>query len=93
MTTNILSPHWRGLRANPIDPETMPFKVAEAPVFDSCDGCLFVGQRTKVCNQAGAIALAAGGFDCESLLPNGCSLIYVADVHDPRQIDLLKEIK
>ncbi len=92
MTTNILSPHWRGLRAPAIDPDTTPFKVAEAPQQGECTGCLFDDQRFTVCNRACEIAVAAGGLDCESPLPNGRPLIYVADLRDPRQLDLLKEI-
>lgn len=89
MTTNILNPHWRGLRAPAIDPAAIKFAVAEAPVFADCEGCLFIDQSEAVCRRACEIAVAAGGIDCDDPLPNGRSLVYVAAKVDPRQLDLI----
>lgn len=93
MTTNILNPHWRGLRAAPIDLDTVLFGAAEAPVFSDCEGCMFIHQSAAVCIRACEIAVAAGGIQCESPLPNGRSLVYVPAKVDPRQMDLIKEQK
>jgi len=93
MTTSILSPKWRGERAEPIDPDAIRFTAQESPSMDidtGCDGCLFASQR-EVCARANEIAVAAGLPDCEDLAPSGHDYIYVLDTSDPRQIDLLKE--
>lgn len=88
MTTNILSPNWRGERAAPIDPDAVKFDVAEAKVFADCEGCMFIGQSTAVCRRACDIAVAAGGIDCDYPLPNGRSLVYVLRRVNPRQLEL-----
>lgn len=92
MTTNILNPHWRGLRAPRIDPDAVKFKVVEAPVFADCEGCMFIDQETDVCQRACDIAVAAGGIDCDDPLPNGRSLIYVEIKPNPRQLDLIENL-
>lgn len=89
MTLNHLSPNWRGNHADPIDPDAIRFGVAPAPVFADCTGCVFMGQRTSVCERASEIARAAGGIDCDDPMPNGRSVIYVLTEADPRQLDLL----
>ena len=91
MTTNILSPHWEGDTASPIDPDTIRIKAVQAPVFGECDGCLFIGQRSAVCNRANAIAMAAGDPDCDPVLPGRRSVIYVLDKSDPRQMPLIEK--
>ncbi len=91
MTTNILSPHWEGDTASPIDPDTIRIKAVQAPVFGECDGCLFIGQRSAVCNRANAIAMAAGDPDCDQVLPRRRSVIYVLDKSDPRQMPLIEK--
>lgn len=92
MTTNILSPTWAGQTAAPIDPTTIRFKAIQAPVFGECDGCLFIGQRSSVCNRASAIATAAGAPDCDQVLAGPRrTVIYVADDSDPRQMALLEQ--
>jgi hypothetical protein len=88
MTTNILSPHWTGDTAAPVNPETIRFTAAQAPHFRECDGCLFVSQRASVCSQASAIAVAAGHPDCDDVLPGRRTVIYVLDRSDPRQMPL-----
>ena len=91
MTTNILSPNWEGDTASPIDPDTIRIKAVQAPVFCECDGCLFIGQRSAVCNRANAIAMAAGDPDCDQVLPGCRSVIYVLDKSDPRQMPLIEK--
>lgn len=83
---------WLGRRGPPIDPDAVQFKVAQAPVYADCQGCMFLGQSSAVCRRASAIAVAAGGIDCDDPLPNGHSLVYVAAKADPRQLDLIKNI-
>lgn len=91
MTLNTLSDKWEGDTAEPIDPAAIRFKAAPAPVYADCHGCIFIGQRTAVCRQASAIAVAAGQIDCDEPWPMGGSAIYVKDGSDPRQMDLLSE--
>jgi len=73
----------------PINPDAISFGIEQAPVIGECDGCMFSGQLSPVCNRAGEIAKAAGGFDCEDRLPNGHGIIYVRLVADQRQKDLI----
>lgn len=92
MTTNILSPNWEGDTAAPIDPDSIRIKAVQAPVFGECDGCLFIGQRSSVCNRANAIAVAAGDPDCDqALTAPKRTVIYVIDKSDPRQLPLLEK--
>jgi hypothetical protein len=93
MTINVLSPNWEGDTAEPIDPTTIRFKAVKAPVYADCQGCMFVGQRTAVCRQASALAVEAGGVDCDDPWPAGGSVIYIIDKSDPRQMDLLKVVE
>lgn len=88
MTTNILSPNWAGFTAAPIEPETLRFKPAPAPVYADCEGCVFVGQPSTVCRRASAISVDAGGADCDDPHPTWSSIIYVLDKTDPRQTQL-----
>ena len=92
MTTNILSPHWEGDTASPIDPDTLRIKAVQAPKFGQCDGCHFIGQRADVCFRAAAIAMAAGDPDCEKVLTGPKrTVIYVLDKSDPRQMPLIEK--
>lgn len=86
MTKNVLSPNWRGHHADPIDPASIRFGIAPTEV--DCLGCVFLGQRAKVCMAAAEMAKAAGGYDCEELLPDGRKLVYVAVKFDVRQESL-----
>lgn len=89
MTKNVLSPHWTGSdRAEPIDPAMIRFKVAEAPIFADCEGCLFINQFSPVCRRAAELS----GHDCDDPLPNGRSAIFVLDKSDPRQVQMDLEI-
>jgi len=90
LTTNILSAKWEGKTAAPIDPATIRFMAAKAPVYADCEGCVFIGQRTAVCGQASTLAVEAGEVDCDDPWPAGGSVIYVIDKRDPRQLDLLR---
>lgn len=89
MTTNILSPKWEGETAAPINPAEVRFKAVAVPEQDECDGCIFCGQHASVCFQATDIALASGSVDCDATLPDGRTVVYVADKSDPRQLALL----
>lgn len=91
MTTNILSPNWEGDTAAPINPDTIRIKAVQAPSFDECDGCLFIGQRSDVCRRASAIAVEAGHPDCDQVLPGRRSVVYVVDKSDPRQLPLIEK--
>ena len=61
--------------AEPLDPAAMQFRAKTALVWVSkrealqseraCNGCVFKGQRAKVCVQAGVLARLAGQHDCE----------------------------
>lgn len=86
MSLNVLSPNWQGDLADPIDPASIRFGIAPTEV--DCLGCIFLGQRAKVCMAAAEMAKAAGGFDCEELLPDGRKLVYVERKFDPRQESL-----
>lgn len=90
MITNVLNPKWQGDTAAPINPTEVRFKAAPAPEQGECTGCIFCGQRSSVCFQAAEIAVAGGGVDCDVALPDGQTVIYVADTSDPRQMALLE---
>jgi hypothetical protein len=51
----------------------------------SCAGCLFIDQKAETCHAACAEAVKRGLPDCD----DSKGYIYVEDVTDPRQIDLL----
>lgn len=87
MTTNVLSPNWQGHLADPIDPASIRFGIAPTEV--DCLGCVFLSQRAKVCMAAAEMAKAAGGFDCDELLPDGRKLVYVLARVDARQVDFV----
>jgi hypothetical protein len=88
VTLNHLSPNWRGNHAAAINPDAIRFGAAPAPVFADCEGCLFLGQRSSVCERASEIAREAGGIDCDDCMPNGRGVIYVACEVDPRQLEI-----
>lgn len=93
MTVNTLSDKWEGDFATPLDAAAIRFKIAPAASRDSCDGCLFLGQRNAVCKEANTIATAAGGIDCDGSMPNGQPVIYVACEVDPRQLEIEVAVK
>lgn len=89
MTTNILSPSWRGLRAEPIDPAAIRFTATAGPVYADCEGCIFISQSSAVCGRAAEIS----GSNCDYPMHDGRSMIFVLDRSDPRQIQMDLEIE
>lgn len=74
----------------PIDPATLQYKAIAARKHRSCSGCLFDGQRVKVCREACEIAKRAGLADCDDIDPaTGKTYVYQLRETDPRQIDLV----
>ncbi len=62
----------------PVDPASMQFKAVAARKHRSCSGCLFDGQRVKVCREACEIAKRAGLADYDDIDPaTNKSHIYV----------------
>jgi hypothetical protein len=85
--------------AEPLDPATMQFRAKSALVWVSkrealeseraCNGCVFKGQRAKVCVQAGIIARLAGQHDCEERdTVTDMTFIYQTIPIDPRQLTI-----
>lgn len=73
----------------PVDPASMQFKAIAARKHRSCSGCLFDGQRVKVCREACEIAKRAGLADCDDIDPvTKKSMIYVIRPVDPRQLSI-----
>lgn len=64
---------------DPIEPAMMRFTTKAAK---SCRGCLFEGQRSRVCKEATRIALRAGLADCDE------GHVYVAVLIDKRQLTI-----
>jgi hypothetical protein len=62
------------------------------PATRECLGCIFDNERSEVCRQAGAAAIAAGMPDCEARGPGASSYIYRLDLSNGRQMDLLESI-
>ena len=74
----------------PIDSSTLQYKAVAARKLRSCSGCLFDGQRVKVCREACEIAKRAGLPDCDDIDPaTGKTYVYQLRDTDPRQIDLV----
>jgi hypothetical protein len=73
-----------------VDPSTLQYKAVAARKPRSCSGCLFDGQRVKVCREACEIAKRAGLPDCDDIAPDiGKTYVYQLRDTDPRQIDLV----
>ncbi len=67
----------------PLDPATMRYKASAAiPDRPDCSGCVFRGQRSKVCKEATRLALRADLPDCDD------GFVYVAIPVDPRQLTI-----
>lgn len=62
------------------------------PATRECQGCIFDNERSKVCKQAGEVAVSAGMPDCEARGPGASSYIYRLDLSGGRQMDLFEEI-
>lgn len=82
---------WYRGSGRPGDPGAVRFTAA--PASDECAGCLFDRNSAATCRKAGEIAATLGLPDCEAKAPGGKAYIYVADKSDPRQADLIKELK
>lgn len=65
----------------PLDPASIQFRAQPVP-RQTCAGCLFDSQWSKVCYRAGEIARRAGLPDC------GQGYVYVAVEADARQGNL-----
>lgn len=77
------------LYETPIDPSTLQYKAIAARKLRSCSGCLFEGQRVKVCPEACEIAKRAGLPDCDDIdQAIGKTFIYTLRETDPRQLSI-----
>lgn len=83
---------WLG-GAEPLDPASMQYRARLAPDdAGPCSGCVFRGQRSKVCKEAGALAVRAGMPDCDDIdAATGRTFVYALVPLDLRQLDLTKE--
>lgn len=82
----------------PLDPATMQYRATPALLWlprndpkpeRACQGCLFKGQKSKVCVQAGHLARLANMPDCEERdIETDKTFIYVAVPVDPRQLTI-----
>jgi len=64
---------------DPVEPAAMLFVSKPG---NSCRGCLFKGQRTKVCREANRLAVLAGFKDCDE------GVIYIAHEGDLKQASI-----
>ena len=67
---------WLGHHGEPLEPSAMQYTIRPAT---SCRGCIFEGQRAKVCDKACEVAQRADLAHCEE------GVIYVLKEIDPRQ--------
>ena len=84
--------------AEPLMPAEMQYRAVLALVWvarnsehpeQACRGCIFKGQRAKVCVQAGEIARRVGLPDCEARdVESDKTHIYVITPTDPRQLSI-----
>lgn len=80
----------------PVDPSQIQFRAVPALVWAprkdehpdrACRGCLFKGQKSKVCVQAGQVARLASMPDCEERdTETDKTFIYIAIPVDERQL-------
>lgn len=77
---------WVGNTAEPLDPGAMQFRARAATGVRDCSGCVFKGQRSRVCKAAGAAARLAGLPDCEDSDSTGRTFVYYLIQTDPRQL-------
>jgi hypothetical protein len=85
-------------QAPPLDPSTMQYRATPAKVWiarndkkpeRACSGCLFKGQKSKVCVQAGQLACLAGFPDCEERdTESDKTFIYIPIPIDERQLTI-----
>jgi hypothetical protein len=85
---------WVDNIAPPLDPAAMQYRARPATGVDECSGCVFKGQRAKVCMAAGAAARLAGAPDCEERdVKTGRTFVYYEIETDPRQLRIDQESK
>jgi len=85
-------------QAPPLDPATMQYRATPARVWIArndkkpergCNGCVFKGQKAKVCVQAGHLARMSGQPDCEERdTETDKTFIYVPIPIDERQLTI-----
>lgn len=85
-------------QAPPLDPSTMQYRATPAKIWlarndpkpeRACQGCLFKGQKSKVCVQAGHVARMSGQPDCEERdTETDKTFIYQRIPIDERQLTL-----
>jgi hypothetical protein len=86
-------------QAEPLDPSKMQYRSVPAVVWVSrkdalkseraCNQCIFKGQKSKVCVQAGQLARLAGHNDCEDRdTETDKTFIYELVPTDPRQLTI-----
>lgn len=77
---------WLGLRGDEIIPASLSFIAVERQGEPgNCRGCVFSGQRHRVCVAACELAVRCNMPDCDSPTDPGKRIIYVAPPNDPRQ--------
>lgn len=73
-----------------IDPSMLQYRAIAARKLRSCSGCLFDGQRVKVCREACEIAKRAGLPDCDDIDPaTGKTYVYTLRETDSRQLSII----
>lgn len=83
-----------------MNPARIQFAQQERPLIEdddnrglNCHGCLFNRQPARVCVLAAAEAVRRGLRDCDAVDQFGEVVIYLATDTDPRQLDLLENVK
>lgn len=86
-------------QAEPLDPSTMQYRATPAKIWlarndpkpeRACQQCIFKGQKSKVCVQAGHLARLSGQPDCEDRdTETGKTFIYVNIEVDGRQLSIV----
>ncbi len=80
---------WLDISAPPLDPGAMQYRAVPATGVDLCSGCVFKGQKSKVCMAAGAAARLARMPDCEEVdIETRRTFVYVLVKLDPRQLPI-----
>lgn len=80
---------WLDNDAAPLDPGAMQYRAVPATGVDPCTGCVFKGQKSKVCMAAGTAARLARMPDCEEVdIETRRTFVYVLVKLDPRQMPI-----
>lgn len=85
---------WLGQDAAPLDPAAMQYRARPAAEGAApCSGCVFKGQRAKVCKAAASAAQRAGINDCDDIdVATNRSFVYVLVQIDPRQLSITEKV-